>query len=562
MTRMMARLRTVAASAFALALAACGASNGTSNSTPAATSGTPGSVSQTAPTDPLAFSASNYSAAQGASSVTLTVVRTGSPAEPASVSYATADGTAVAGRDYTAVRGDLQWTANDSTSKTISVPVSGAAAFSGNKAFDVLLTNPSPGALIGNPGSTTVTISGTASASVGTLQLADATYSVAQSARSVTISVNRMGGAVGPTQVAYATTNGTASAGKDYTAVNGVLQWADGDSAAKSFSVAISNATPFSGSRTFGVVLSNAIAGALIGTPDSATVTISGDAAAPVGSLQLSASSYTVSQSAGLLTVIVNRTGGSNGAASVSYSTTSGTAVAGTDFTAAGGTLNWVDGDAASKSFSVAISNAAPFSGSKTFSIALSTPSAGATISNPGSATVTISGSSSSAGTSTSPFWVYYDGTFNWGGDYSFAATANYQDTAGGPLTGNYDIAVTVTSAYGGFLPFAGRTVPLWNFVDNAYSYLTFAIKPSVANQTLQVYFVKVGDVPVGIDVNPFNGQYGPPPQVGVWTTYKIPLSDLGVPNTSVYKFAIQDMTGLSHNVFYLDNIGFLPPGS
>jgi hypothetical protein len=82
-------------------------------------------------------------------------------------------------------------------------------------------------------------------------------------------------------------------------------------------------------------------------------------------------------------------------------------------------------------------------------------------------------------------------------------------------------------------------------------------MKPTVANQAAQVYFVKVGDIPVGVVVNPFNGKYGPAPQAGVWGTYKIPLSDLGVQGTSVYKFAIQDQTGASRNTFYLDNIGF-----
>jgi hypothetical protein len=47
---------------------------------------------------------------------------------------------------------------------------------------------------------------------------------------------------------------------------------------------------------------------------------------------------------------------------------------------------------------------------------------------------------------------------------------------------------------------------------------------------------------------------------VGEWGTYKIPLSDLGVLGKSIYKFAIQDQTGLPHNVFFLDDIGFLPP--
>ena len=152
---------------------------------------------------------------------------------------------------------------------------------------------------------------------------------------------------------------------------------------------------------------------------------------------------------------------------------------------------------------------------------------------------------------------MYYNGVFNWGGDYSFAAVPNYQDTSGGPLEGPYDIAVTVTSPWGGFLPYAGGTVPLWNFNDAGYTYLTLAFKPTIANQKAQVYFVKVGDIPVGVTVNLFSGQYGPAPQPGVWGTYKIPLADLGVLNTSVYKFAVQDQTGLSNYVFYLDNIGF-----
>jgi hypothetical protein len=63
--------------------------------------------------------------------------------------------------------------------------------------------------------------------------------------------------------------------------------------------------------------------------------------------------------------------------------------------------------------------------------------------------------------------------------------------------------------------------------------------------------------------VNPAN--YGPAPVVGKWATYKIPLSAVltqyasGSPvfETSVYKFGIQDQTGLGSNVWYVDNVGF-----
>jgi hypothetical protein len=167
------------------------------------------------------------------------------------------------------------------------------------------------------------------------------------------------------------------------------------------------------------------------------------------------------------------------------------------------------------------------------------------------SATVTV-------GTSTTPppagtSWVYYNGAFDWPGDYSYDAVPNYADTSGGPLSGAHDIKVTLTSAYGGWLPYAQN----WDFNSAGYTKLTFALKPTVANQKWWVYFVKVGDVPVGIYLDVAN--YGPAPVVGQWNTYTVPLSDLGVLGTSIYKFCIQDQTGLSNNAWYADNVGFTP---
>jgi hypothetical protein len=153
------------------------------------------------------------------------------------------------------------------------------------------------------------------------------------------------------------------------------------------------------------------------------------------------------------------------------------------------------------------------------------------------------------AGTS----WVYYNGVFDWPGDYSFVATANYADTSGAPLSGPHDIKVTVTSPWGGWLPYAKN----WNFNSSGYTKLTFALKPTIANQKWNLYFVKVGDIPVGISVDPT--KYGPAPVVGKWATYTVPLADLGVLGTSIYKFCIHDQTGLSNIVWYVDNVGFVP---
>jgi hypothetical protein len=515
----------------------------------------------------LQLAAANYNVSQNAGTWTVSVNRTGGSNGAASVSYSTTSGTAVAGTDFTAASGTLNWADGDATSKSFSVVISNATPFSGSKNFTVALSNLSAGATISSPGSATVTISGDGSLPVGSFVLSASGYTVAQNAGMITVGVNRIGGANGAASVSYSTTSGTAVAGTDFTAASGTLNWADGDATSKSFSVVISNAISFSGNKSFTVELSNPSIGAAIGTPIRVAVTISGDAvAAAVGSLQLSGTTYAIAQSTGSLTITVNRTGGSGGAVTVSYAAANGTAVAETDFTASSGTLNWANGDAASKTFSVVISKAPAFSGSKIFTVALSNPSAGATISSPGSATVTISGSASTSG---STFWVYHDGAFNWGGDYSSGAVPNYSSTAGNPESGPYDIAVTLTETWGLWQPYAGGTVPTWDFNASGYNYITMDLKPTVANQVWQVYFMQVHDV----SIIGANGQrtminladYGPAPVVGQWATYKIPLSVVltqyssGAPvyETGVYKFAIQDQTGLSQNTWYVDNVGF-----
>lgn len=114
------------------------------------------------------------------------------------------------------------------------------------------------------------------------------------------------------------------------------------------------------------------------------------------GTLALSASTYAVVQTAGNVTITVTRSNGSNGAASVSYATSNGTAAAGSNYTAASGTLSWTGGDATSKTFAVPVSTA-PFSGSKTFSVTLSN-AMGTNAGSPASAVVTITGASAGAG--------------------------------------------------------------------------------------------------------------------------------------------------------------------
>lgn len=71
----------------------------------------------------IQFSAAAYSTAENAGAATITATRTGGSVGVLSVNYATTDGTAVSGVNYTPTAGTLTWADSDSTPKTFTVPV-------------------------------------------------------------------------------------------------------------------------------------------------------------------------------------------------------------------------------------------------------------------------------------------------------------------------------------------------------------------------------------------------------------------------------------------------------
>ncbi|HUN71744.1 MAG TPA: Calx-beta domain-containing protein [Steroidobacteraceae bacterium] len=368
----------------------------------------------------LVFSQTSYSVQQGAGTVTVTVDRTGGSKGAVSVNYATANGTAAAGTDYTAKSGTLSWNAGGSAPKSFKVRISSATPFSGNRSFSIALSGAAGGATLGTPHTATVVIAGSGtSGSAGSISLSAASYSVAQSGGAVVIDLQRTGGSSGAVTVNYATSNGTAVAGTDYTAASGTASWGNGDVSTKSFSVAVSDATPFTGTKTFTVGLSGASNGASLMAPSSATVSITGGGAA-TGSVSLSSATYSVQQSAGAAQVTVARTDGSSGAASVNYATANGSAVAGTDYTASSGTLNWASGDTSTKTFSVPLSDKTPFTGTKSFGVNLS-DAVDSSLGNPASGTVAITGSGSQSANC-----AQNGNSYTTSNDYGYVVYGNY----------------------------------------------------------------------------------------------------------------------------------------
>jgi V8-like Glu-specific endopeptidase len=114
----------------------------------------------------------------------------------------------------------------------------------------------------------------TASSSAGTLQLSSSAYSVTEDGGQAAITVRRISGSDGAVSVDYATSDDTATAGSDYTDTSGRLNWNDGDAANKTFRVSIIDDSVQETDETFIVSLDNATGGTVLGSPDTAVLTI------------------------------------------------------------------------------------------------------------------------------------------------------------------------------------------------------------------------------------------------------------------------------------------------
>jgi choice-of-anchor B domain-containing protein len=113
-------------------------------------------------------------------------------------------------------------------------------------------------------------------------------------------------------------------------------------------------------------------------------------AANPAGRLAFVGSSATVVEGSGSVTVRVERAAGSTGAVSVSYSTANGTALAGTDYTAASGTLQWANGETGERTVVIQVANNTSVTGNRNFQLVLSNASGGVIVDGTTSYAITI----------------------------------------------------------------------------------------------------------------------------------------------------------------------------
>ena len=344
-------------------------------------------VDDDTPTESVQFSDTTYTVNEADGTATITVTLSDALGVQTTVHYATGAGgdSATAGSDYNNTSGTLTFAAGE-TSKTFEVPIlnPGTPDPEDDESLTLTLSAPGTSLVLGDPSSATLTIAD--DDPPGLLDFKSLSFSVTETGGVATITVQRLSGRGGPVAVDYATSDGSATAGADYTATSGTLHWASGDSADKTFTVPVTWDGRGEGPETINLSLSNGD-GADLGPNTAAVIHVADDGAS--GPLQLTATSYDVNEAGGA-TVTVTRSGGSlGGPVSVDYSTSDGSAAAGSDYTAASGTLTFGPGES-SKSFTVAITGDSVHEGGESFQVKLANPGGGAALGSPASATINI----------------------------------------------------------------------------------------------------------------------------------------------------------------------------
>jgi fibronectin-binding autotransporter adhesin len=356
------------------------------------------------------------------------------------LSFTVGDGTADATMTFTGTIANI----NAALNGMVFTPTAG---FNGAASLQIV-TNDQGNTGSGGALSDTDTVNITVVAG-GTLQFSAATYSVSESGVSATITITRTGGTTGTATVQFSTSNGTATAGSDYTAVtNQTVTFNDGDTS-KTVSVAITNDALDENDETVNLTLSSPGGSGALGSPAIAVLTINDDDATP--SLSINDVSLSEGNSGTTnFTFTVTLSAASGLPVTVNYATANGTADA-TDYTAVPSTLLTFNPGDTTKTVNVLVNGDTVAEINETFFVNLSGATNAAISDNQGlgtilnddgaliqfnSATYTISEGASNTPEGFASLTVQVDRI----GDLSGAATVRY---ATSDLSGSNECTVT-----------------------------------------------------------------------------------------------------------------------
>ena len=306
----------------------------------------------------------------GTTPVTFTVIVNAVSGLPATVNYATSNGSASAPGDYTAKSGSVTIPAG-STSATFTVNVVGDNLYEGDETFTVTLSGP-VNATLGTASTTATIENDDAPPAVSVANAFRTEGDTGTSAMVFTVSLDAVSGL--PVTVSYATHDGSATAPADYTAKTGSVTIPIGQTSA-TFTVLVVGDHVHEGVESFDVVLSNPVNAVLGDAIATGTITDDDDAGVSIDDLSVTEGD------AGTTPAVfhVSLSSPSVDDVTVDYATNGGSATAPSDYISKTGSVTVPAGDTEA-TFTVLIVGDTLHEPDETFTVSISNPPAGVNI--------------------------------------------------------------------------------------------------------------------------------------------------------------------------------------
>jgi len=286
-----------------------------------------------------------------------------------SMNYATQNGTAVAGSDFVAQSGSLNFAPGE-TVKTVKVTLTNDAAFESSEAFNLALSAITNATTLDAIGTAIIAENDVAPVSNSKISVDDIFVDEMQTYADFIVRLDAPNTAA--VTVNYKTNIGTALSdgyvNHDYVSATGSLTFAPGEMV-KTVRAAIHNDSTVEPAQNFHFGLSSASANATIADSHALATIIDNDA--PSGTPVVVINDFTVDEATKEAMFVITLDRPSTSVVSMNYATQNGTAVAGSDFIAKSGSLNFAPGETV-KTVNVTLTNDAAFESSEAFNLALS----------------------------------------------------------------------------------------------------------------------------------------------------------------------------------------------
>ncbi len=296
-------------------------------------------------------------ASEDAGILSFEVSLSGQSGKTVSVDFAATDGTAAAGADYMPASGTLTFEPGE-VMQTVEVNLVDDANHEPDKWFELVLSNAR------NAGLSVSTARGTIRDDDPLLTITAASATEAEGRLEFVVTGTRIRTSA-PATVDYATVDRTATAGTDYEPVSGTLTFT-ADSATQTVVVPLIDDALDEPDETLALVLTDPVNAELAATEAEGTITDDD----PLPELRIDGGSASEGETLGF---VVTLSGSTSRTVTVDYATADASAMAGSDYAAASGTLDFAPGES-SATVSVEIVDDVTYEPDETFLVRLSSP--------------------------------------------------------------------------------------------------------------------------------------------------------------------------------------------